>query len=322
MKAPLKLGLYVLTAVGTLLFGTFFLQGWRRSTERPVGPVLAQPLGSTSSPSAAVSGKPPGKEDSGAGKDQTATNLPLVTGKATNAAVASAAEGEAGAATNEVAGGTAEVSAENEAVPTRMQGGPRPGFGRMIIDGLMAVVSLIALGVLIAYDISQYTAQRATQVLFNDRGPDPEDTEYEKIEKVYASGEYLETVRLLRDFLAANPRAVHAQLRIAEIYEKDLNNPLAAALEYEEVLKLSLEPNRRGWTAIHLVNLYNRLDRTAQAVALMQQICLECPGTPAAGKARERLEAMGEAVPEDLPPPSDSGDASPGGLPRGFKKKR
>lgn len=328
MKAQLKLGLYVVTAVGTLLFGTLFLQGWRRSTERPIGPVPARPLGSTSSTAVAVSGKSPAKEVPKPGKKPAAqaatTNDPASSEKVLTNAVAAAqsagADGDAGAATNEAAVGAAEVNPENEPVPTQMQGGPRPGLGRMIVDGLMAVVSLIALGVLIAYDVSQFTAQRATQVLFNDRGPDPEDTEYEKIEKMYASGDYLETVRMLREFLAANPRAIHAQLRIAEIYEKDLNNPLASALEYEEVLKLSLEPNRRGWTAIHLVNLYNRLDRTAQAVALMQQICIECPETPAAAKARERLVAMGEAVPEALPP--DPGDSSPGGLPRGFKKKR
>ena len=60
----------------------------------------------------------------------------------------------------------------------------------------------------------------------------------------------------MRDYYNKNPREVHVALRIAEIYEKDLNNHLAAALEYEEVLKKKLPAERWGWAAIHLVNLY------------------------------------------------------------------
>ena len=56
----------------------------------------------------------------------------------------------------------------------------------------------------------------------------------------------------MREYLLKNPREQHVSLRIAEIYEKDLANPLAAALEYEEVLKQKLPAERWGWAAIHL----------------------------------------------------------------------
>ena len=45
----------------------------------------------------------------------------------------------------------------------------------------------------------------------------------------YGKGEFMEAIGLLRSFLKENPKAVHAKIRIAEIYEKDLRNPVEAA---------------------------------------------------------------------------------------------
>ena len=81
--------------------------------------------------------------------------------------------------------------------------------------------------------------------------------------------------------------------RIAEIYEKDLNNHLAAALEYEEFLKQKLPPERWAWAAIHLVNLYyGKLDKPDQGLALLWRIHREYGKTQAAAKARKRLNQI------------------------------
>ncbi len=115
-------------------------------------------------------------------------------------------------------------------------------------------------------------------------------------------------------------------LRIAEIYEKDLNNPLAAALEYEEVLKKKLPADRWGWAAIHLSNLYTgKLNRTPQALDLLQRIVAQCGGSAPAKKARERLEALQVEHPElvDLPqapePPPEPPPPPGPKLPPGFR---
>lgn len=223
----------------------------------------------------------------------------------------------------EAAAGVAEVTPEREAVPSQMRPGVGGrGMGRVILWGLFSLGTLAGLGSLIAYDVTQYAGQRATLSLFDDRGDDVTETTYEQVEKAYSNGDFLEAVRLLREFLTENPKAVHAQIRIAEIYEKDLNNPLAAALEYEEVLQQPLEAERKGWTAIHLVNLYNRLEKPDKAVALMKRVVAECPDTPAAAKARERLEAAGIEL-EPPPPAEGSAPEEPGspGLPPGFRRR-
>ena len=134
----------------------------------------------------------------------------------------------------------------------------------------------------------------------------------------------MDAIRHLREYLKRNPREIHAAIRIAEIYEKDLGNNLAAALEYEEILRCKLTPDRWGWTAIHLCNLYFRLQQEAKALVLLQRIILEHGETPAAEKARKRLEQMGMAPPQ---PPSTSDiaedeETTGSNLPSGFKPKK
>jgi hypothetical protein len=270
MKPQLKIGLYIATALGTLVFGILFVKAWRRANATPAAQVAAATPSQANDPSGS------------------------------------------------------EVTPEREAVPTRNAAAvPGRGFGSAILWGLLGVGCLIGFGALVALDISQYAGQRATQSLFDEDGEPLSETTYDLVEKAYGEGDFLEAIRLLREFLKENPRGVHAQIRIAEIYEKDLNNSLAAALEYEDVLKHTFDPEQKGWTAIHLVNLYNRLGKQDQAVALMQRIVVEFPSTPAATKARERLESAGIEVPE--PPsaavPSSGEQGPPSNLPPGFRPK-
>jgi hypothetical protein len=85
------------------------------------------------------------------------------------------------------------------------------------------ILSVIALGALIAWDVSNFMGNRTLKVLYNDDNASHKDPEYEEAEKIWADGQHLEAVRLMRDYYNKNPREVHVALRIAEIYEKDLN---------------------------------------------------------------------------------------------------
>jgi TolA-binding protein len=185
--------------------------------------------------------------------------------------------------------------------------------GAMIAYLAALVGSLVGLGLLIAHDVTQYAGSQAVEYFFGDAAEAMRDPEYDRAEAAWANGKHLEAIQLLRDFLQKNPREIHAALRIAEIYEKDLRNHLAAALEYEEVLQHKLPAERWGWAAIHLCNLYSKLNKSAEALALLRRIIEEYPKTAAAKKARERLgltepelgaaeeEANAEAEPESTP---------------------
>ncbi len=188
------------------------------------------------------------------------------------------------------------------------------------------LAGVIGCGVLLAYDFSRFTGQQAIQLMYHDDKSDLNDPDYERIEQQWAAGNHLDTIDLLRDYLQKHPREIHAAIRIAEIYEKDLKNQLAAALEYEEILKHKLNPDRWAWSAIHLCNLYFHLDQETKAVELLQRIIMEHGKMPAASKARKRLAEM--AIP--FADPEAEGFAvntvqeeEPGPkLPPGFRRKK
>ncbi len=191
-----------------------------------------------------------------------------------------------------------------------------------------ALAGIIGLAIMIAYDFSSFTGNRALRLMYNDDKKAIKDSAYEKVETEWAAGNHLEAISLLREYLQKHPREIHAAIRIAEIYEKDLNNLLAAALEYEEVLSHQFTPDRWAWTAIHLCNLYFHLDQEPKAVELLRRIIVEHGTMPAATKARKRLIEMGLPF-EDPTSTSESREsASPestpttSSLPAGFRPKK
>lgn len=236
--------------------------------------------------------------------------------------------------TNVVAGATnaavpAAVTDTNTPATNAIPGATRPPQGPTVVEdshkGLYAALalgSLIGLGLMVGREVANYIGYRVQREIYGEASEPVGDPEYDEAEEVWANGDHLEAVRLLRDFLKKKPQKLHAAFRIAEIYEKDLRNPLAAALEYEEILRHQFDPERWGWAAIHLVNLYNRLDQSAKGDALLQRVATEYGETAAGAKARERLglpeQAAAPAEGEAEPPPPDDGSFR---LPPGFRPK-
>lgn len=218
-------------------------------------------------------------------------------------------------------GGTASVG------PASVRPAPKAGTkSGLHLAGFVG--SMLALAILLGWDVTQWVASRSTQALGVDLTPIQNDPEYDAAEAEWAKGNHLDAVNMLRDFLKRNPSQQHAAIRIAEIYEKDLGNYLAAALELEEVLTKRLPREKWGWTAIHLANIYSgRLNQADKALATLDRIVRDYPDTSAAKKARQRLGLpdpvdlpAGEMAAESLPPePEDDGNAA---MPKGFKPRK
>jgi hypothetical protein len=192
---------------------------------------------------------------------------------------------------------------------------------------------MLILSLLLANDFSYFVAHRFVSVLFNDEGQENKPPEYEKAEQAAMDGQPLEAIRMMRDYFKKNPRKVYVALRIAEIYEKELGSHLAAALEYEEVLKYRLRPEQWGQTAIHLANLYSgKLGKPEKALELLRRIDADYGDTAAAVKARARLSQldggtsenteMPDATPVPDPSPSPPREEPPSNLPKGFRPKK
>lgn len=200
---------------------------------------------------------------------------------------------------------------------------PIAGSGRWAVYGALALGALVVLALLFARDVSHTLANRVEEFIFNDDLKGVRNPEYEEAEKLWANGQPLDAIQLMRDYLKKHPSEQYVAIRIAEIYEKDLGNYLAAALEYQEILKKKLPPDRWGWAAIHLANLYSgKLDKPDEAETLLRRIINEYPQTPAAKKARERLgepEQLIVAVqPAQAKPEKDEPKSN---LPPGFRPK-
>lgn len=166
-----------------------------------------------------------------------------------------------------------------------------------VVAGLLLFVGAsIAFAILAARDISHFVADHFVKALNLDETMGIKDTQYEMADEAWRNGKYLDAIRLLREYLQHHPREIHALVRIAEIYDKDLKNYPAAALEYEKVLEYTINPERWGWIAIRLVNIYTgELGETEKGVALLRRIVSEYGQTKAAEKARARLKLYEEA---------------------------
>jgi tetratricopeptide (TPR) repeat protein len=202
---------------------------------------------------------------------------------------------------------------------------PAPARNHSVLYLGLVIACAVPLGLLIAKDVSALAGQQALDLIFNDDGDGIHNADYDAAETEVTRGNVLEAINMMRACYEKSPREVYIAIRIAELYEVNLRNHLAAALEYEEIIKKKLPPERWGWAAIHLANLYSgKLNRTDDAMALLQRIVAEVPKTAAAKKARDRL-----GLPEDAPAPEFVPGTAPhaatvnagAALPSGFAPK-
>lgn len=308
MTNPVKLTLYVVLAILAGVSGFFASGEWRAVMDRPVPET--QELERIEPGNTAV-----GRSNSealptqGSATDEPGTNAVAENGENTGTNGSAAAVGSG--TTNDPAIAPSSASKKDEnledvdvSVPTAL-GTRTASDGKPSRIGLWSgvfLLSLVGLAILIGLEIANFFGNRTIKFLYNDDAVGVANPEYESAEQVWANGDHLEAIRMMREYLAKNPREQYVALRIAEIYEKDLGNYLAAALEYEEVLKHKLAPDRWGWAAIHLCNLYFKLNQEEKAYALLRRLVKEHPDVPAAEKARKRLEQVDApgALPEEI----------------------
>jgi TolA-binding protein len=155
-------------------------------------------------------------------------------------------------------------------------------------SGMLGALLLFAL--LVARDVSHITGERVGGNYLTKSIKSRKADMYEEAESIWADGAYVDAIDSFREYIKVYPGEYHAYKRIAEIYEKDLGSFRAAALEYEEILKMDIPKSRWGWAAIHLCNLYSgKLDDSDRALKLLQRVASECSETTAGEKARDRL---------------------------------
>jgi len=300
MIVKLKVAAYVVLIALAIWFGREFYSSYTK-----IGQTGGSPA-TNAGPELATNPAPELVTNAATGQSNPAVpgpSPPVITNPSTNNAVATNEAGGSNVVQMPVppAPAATNLAASNAAAALNAAAGvlaPNAAQGGRSVSYLAAFVgALVGLGVLIAYDLTQFFGARAVGYLFDDRGEGMRDPEYERAEQTWVNGKPLEAIEMMREYLKTHPREQYVAFRIAEIYEKDLQNDVAASLEYEEVLKKRLPAERWGWGAIHLCNLYSRLGRQDEVKALLQRIARDYPRTSAARKARRNL---GLPEPDDL----------------------
>jgi TolA-binding protein len=336
MIVKIKLAAYAVLLILVIWFGFRFYAHYSASTQPEADPAtnavaaLPETVEVTNAP-VSTNASAPLTNSVAASTNVTETNLTALTNQTV-------------AASNAVAESSNQVAVAANPPPASVapKSPSRKGSqGAMIGSLALLIGAIIGLGLLMAHDVSQYMGNKTVELLFNDEGEGQRDPEYEKAEQVWANGKPLEAIQMMRDHLKAHPREQFVALRIAEIYEKDLKNYLAATLEYEEVLKHKFEAQRWGWAAIHLCNLYSKTNQETKTLVLLERIAMEYPQTGAAKKARNRLgwpepgeSGMATAPGSEArlmesdsdesapPPPAPEPEKPKSNLPPGFRPKK
>jgi TolA-binding protein len=304
MNVKLKLAAYVILVVMAFWFLRQFHHNYWSLGQPTAAPATNTAPGLTPAPKRGRTNQAAPPPAPGTGTNQSANNAAGTNTAAGSNTVEQSVAPEAPPA-SPAAGNSAETAASPDAGPSPDDISP-PGS---TVGNLVRLVgTLIVLGVLIAYDLTHYFGSRAGEYLFSDLGEATRDPEYERAEQVWVNGKPLEAIQMMREYLQKNPRAQFVALRIAEIYEKDLRNDVAASLEYEEVLRKRISAERWGWAAIHLCNIYARMGKQDKRKELLERIARDYPKTGAAKKARHILhlpepeEEEEKAAPAAEPP--------------------
>lgn len=292
MNIWLKISLYVVFGLMASIFGYQTVDAYKKSSKSDKAPsALRLKLGEELDSDPVLPAQPENDSTTISETDssQASENLD------TEVSSADSANKEATAENSELAASKTTQSEPNEEEGDDQESESQ-GMGIGTKAGIF-FLSLIALALLVARDITEWFANRAVKTLSNDEDELATDDTYEQAEQLWANGEPIQAVEMFRVYLKKYPNQVHASFRIAEIYEKDLNNFLAAALEYEELLEKKLPRDRWGWAAIHLCNLYSgKLNQPDKALNLLRRLSEEYPDTPAGEKATSRLKQIEGAV--------------------------
>ena len=158
------------------------------------------------------------------------------------------------------------------------------------------VVSVLGLGFLTAQDFGHLLKGKLGKSITYVDEKSIRNAAYEHAEAVALNGHHVEAIKLFQALLVKYPGHTHSLLRIAELYDKNLQDFPRAAHHYEQLLEQPLPSEQWGWIAIHLCNLYtSKLSNTPAALALLRRLAAEHPETEAGGKALKRLARIDAA---------------------------
>lgn len=160
-------------------------------------------------------------------------------------------------------------------------------------NGIAFIVLLLTTGFGLAHQMGDFLRfDMGRKIDFVGDHTDDQEL-FEHAEYLILKGDHVKGIEFLRKVVRMNPDHVEAQLRIANIYDKKLENYELAAGGYEAALKLDFNPERWSWVAVRLCNIYTgKLGDTNRAIKIMRDLVDKHPKTGGAHKVVKRLTQL------------------------------
>jgi hypothetical protein len=179
-----------------------------------------------------------------------------------------------------------------ESINRATAAGSTPDASRAYALFSIYLITAAALAVFVAWEISQFFGWQAARLFLGGGRINSFTPAVWKAERLCRDQKPLEAIGVLREYLAAHPRHWRIAVWIAEIYQRDLKDPLPAALEYEQLLKRRLPRTARAWIMVRLAACHLLLRDLDQSAGLLRNVIKEFPRTPAAETAARRLARL------------------------------
>ena len=167
--------------------------------------------------------------------------------------------------------------------------------GQRIFNGiLLAFVSAGVVGIFFVLQILPSFAHRLTHAIYDSAEMIERDVMHDA-RSLLAQGDYEGAIVAFREAAAADPLNRLPWVEIAKIYKERLGDPASAV----ETIRYALESqewevNDAAYLLFRLAELYDEVEgNRASAVAIMQQVVREFPGTRHSANANHKLHEWG-----------------------------
>ncbi len=163
--------------------------------------------------------------------------------------------------------------------------------GTRIFNGvLLAFLSAGFIGIFFVVEVLPTLAHRFTHAIYDSAEMTERDVMH-GARSLLAQGDYAGAIEAFRQAAAADPLNRLPWVEIAKIHKDHLNNSAAAVQTIRQALESQeWEINDAAYFLFRLAELYNEVeDDRASAVAIMQQVIDEFPGTRHSANASHKL---------------------------------
>ena len=184
-----------------------------------------------------------------------------------------------------------EEAGDPEGLAEKMNGQLQNLEGSQTFNGiLLAFLSAGLIGIFFVLNVLPFMAQRLTHAVY-DSGETVEKDVMHDARSLLAQGEYEGAIDAFRQAAAADPMNRLPWVEIAKIQKDNLGDPAAAIQTIRQALETqSWEINDAAYFLFRLAELYDEVngDR-ASAIAIMQQVIDQFPGTRHSANASHKM---------------------------------